>query len=86
MGSYSFLIPHCSSHASASATIPRSKRYLVVKNIDFRDWALRALVVACGAVAAALLVLRGQAQAIAPLALGAMLGAAMMSQIGPSEE
>jgi hypothetical protein len=57
-----------------------------VKNLDFRDWALRALIVACGAVAAALLVMRGQAQAIAPLALGAMLGAAMMSRVGPSEE
>jgi hypothetical protein len=57
-----------------------------VKNLDFQDWALRALIVACGAVAAALLVMRGQAQAIAPLALGAMLGAAMMSRVGPSEE
>lgn len=55
-------------------------------NIDLKDFALRALVVLCGGVAAALLILRGQAQALAPLALGATLGAAMMGRLGASEE
>jgi hypothetical protein len=55
-------------------------------NIDLKDWALRALIVLCGAVAAALLALRGQAQALAPLAVGATLGVAMMGRTGTSEE
>jgi len=54
--------------------------------IDLKDFALRALIVLCGGVAAALLILRGQAQALAPLALGATLGVAMMGRLGASEE
>jgi hypothetical protein len=50
------------------------------------DWWLRVLIVLCGAVAAALLALRGQAQALAPLAAGAAIGVAMMGRLGPSEE
>jgi hypothetical protein len=57
-----------------------------VKNLDLKDWALKALIVLCGGVAAALLVQRGQAQALAPLAFGATLGAAMMGRFGASEE
>lgn len=57
-----------------------------MKNLDLKDWALRALVVLCGGVAAALLVLRGEGQALAPLAVGATLGAAMMGRFGASEE
>jgi hypothetical protein len=57
-----------------------------VKNLDPKDVALRALIVLCGGVAAALLVLRGEAQALAPLAVGATLGAAMMGRFGASEE
>jgi hypothetical protein len=57
-----------------------------MKNLDLKDWALKALIVLCGGVAAALLVQRGQAQALAPLALGATLGAAMMGRFGASEE
>jgi hypothetical protein len=57
-----------------------------VKNLNATDWALRVLIVACGVIAAALLTLRGQGQALAPLALGATLGAAMMARISPSEE
>ena len=57
-----------------------------MKNLNATDWALRVLIVACGVIAAALLTLRGQAQALAPLAVGATLGAAMMARVGPSEE
>lgn len=57
-----------------------------MKNLDLKDYALRALILVCGGVAAALLSLRGQAQALAPLALGATLGAAMMGRFGANEE
>ncbi len=57
-----------------------------MKNYDPKDWAIRALILLCGGVAAALLVLRGEAQALAPLAVGATLGAAMMGRFGASEE
>lgn len=57
-----------------------------MKNVDLKDFALRALILVCGGVAAALLALRGQAQALAPLAVGATLGAAMMGRFGPSAE
>lgn len=57
-----------------------------MKNLDLKDWALKALIILCGGVAAALLVQRGEAQALAPLALGATLGAAMMGRFGASEE
>jgi hypothetical protein len=53
---------------------------------DWKDNALRVLIVVCGGIAAVLLVLRGQAQALAPLAIGATVGAAMMGRTGPSEE
>jgi hypothetical protein len=57
-----------------------------VKKLTVTDWALRVLIVLCGAVAAALLTFRGQAQALAPLALGATLGVATMGRFGPSQE
>ena len=57
-----------------------------MKKPDSKDFALRALIVVAGAVAAALLVLKGQAQAVPALAAGATLGAVMMGQFGPSEE
>jgi hypothetical protein len=57
-----------------------------MKKPDPKDFALRALIVVAGAVAAALLVLKGQAQAVPALAAGATLGAVMMGQFGPSEE
>jgi hypothetical protein len=56
-----------------------------VKKLDLQDWALFVLIVICGGVAAALLVMRGHALALAPLALGATLGVAM-TRTGPSEE
>jgi hypothetical protein len=57
-----------------------------MKKADPKDFALRALIVVAGAVAATLLVLKGQAQAVPALAAGATLGAVMMGQFGPSEE
>ena len=57
-----------------------------MKNLTSTDWALRVLIVACGAVAAVLLSLHGQVQALAPLAIGATLGVAMVGRLGPSEE
>ena len=57
-----------------------------MKKPDPKDFALRALLVVAGAVAATLLVLKGQVQAVPALAAGATLGAVMMGQFGPSEE
>ncbi len=50
------------------------------------DLALRVLVVVAGTLAAVLLVLKGQAQALPALAVGATLGAFAMGRFGPSEE
>ena len=57
-----------------------------MKNWDVQDFALRGLVVIAGAVAAVLLVLKGQAQAVPALAVGATLGAVAMGHTGASEE
>ena len=45
---------------------------------DLRDFALRALILVAGGVAAALLALKGQAQSLPALAVGGMLGAFLM--------
>jgi len=57
-----------------------------MKNLEFQDFALRALVVVAGAVAAALFILKGQASALPALALGATLGVCAMMRYGPSAE
>lgn len=57
-----------------------------MKRFDFQDLALRGLIAAAGALAAILLVLRGQAQAVPALAVGAVLGALAMGQLGASEK
>ena len=44
------------------------------KPFDLRDYALRALVIVAGALSAVLLALKGQAQALPALAVGATLG------------
>jgi hypothetical protein len=54
--------------------------------IDFRDLALRTLIVVAGAVAAALFILKGQGAALPALALGGTLGACVMAHFGPSAE
>lgn len=52
----------------------------------FHDLALRGLIVVAGALAAVLLILKGQAQAVPALAVGATLGAVAMARVGASEE
>jgi len=49
-----------------------------MSNFDFRDFALRALILIAGGVAAALLALKGQAQSLPALAVGGTLGAFLM--------
>ncbi|HEY2323860.1 MAG TPA: hypothetical protein VGJ82_13470 [Thermoanaerobaculia bacterium] len=51
---------------------------------DLRDFALRALILVAGGVAAALLALKGQGQSLPALAVGGMLGAFLM-RTGTSE-
>jgi len=50
------------------------------------DHALRALIVLAGGLAAVLLALKGQGQALPALAVGGTLGAFVMARFGPSEE
>ena len=52
-------------------------------NIDF---ALRALILLAGSLAALVLSLKGEGQALPALALGGTLGACVMARFGPSEE
>ena len=49
-----------------------------MEKFDLRDFALRALILIAGGVAAALLALKGQAQSLPALAVGGMLGAFLM--------
>jgi len=55
-----------------------------MNNFDLQDLALRVLIVLCGIVAAVLLALKGQAQSLPALALGATLGVLLM-HAGTSE-
>ena len=57
----------------------------MTKNV-LQDIALRVLIVLAGGVAAALFILRGQAEALPALAVGATLGTVAMGRFGPSEE
>ena len=57
-----------------------------MKEFDLRDLALRGLIVLAGVLAAVLLVLKGQANAVPALAVGATLGAFAMGRFGASEE
>jgi hypothetical protein len=56
-----------------------------MKNFDWQDVAIRTVLVAAGCVAAALLVLRGQAHAVPALAIGATLGTVAMGGFGATE-
>ena len=51
-----------------------------------QDFALRGLVLVAGVLSAVLLVLKGQAQAVPALAIGAMLGAVAMTRFGARQE
>jgi hypothetical protein len=53
-----------------------------MKNFDWQGFAIRAVMVAAGCVAAALLVLKGQAHAVPALAIGATLGTVAMGRFG----
>ena len=55
------------------------------KNL-LQDIALRTLIVLAGGVAAALFILKGQADALPALAVGATLGTVAMARFGPSAE
>lgn len=57
-----------------------------MNRFDVQDFALRALIVAAGSVAALLLALKGQAQALPFLAIGGTLGALVMRRYGTTEE
>lgn len=50
-----------------------------MNRLTLQDFALRGLVVVAGVLSAVLLVLKGQAQAVPALAIGALLGTAAMS-------
>lgn len=57
-----------------------------MKRFDVQDFALRALLVVAGGLAAVLFVLKGQAAALPGLAVGGILGACAMARYGPSAE
>jgi len=56
-----------------------------MKRLDLQDLALRSLILVAGAISAVLLALKGQAQALPALAIGATLGAFAMRS-GAAEE
>jgi hypothetical protein len=58
-----------------------------MNKFDLQDLALRALIIVAGSVAAVLLTLKGQGQALPALAAGGTLGAFLMrSGTGESEK
>jgi hypothetical protein len=72
----------------ASATIPlsrRSNRRIHIMRFDLQDVALRTLILVAGGLAAVLLALKGQGQALPALAVGGTLGAFVMARFGPRE-
>lgn len=56
------------------------------EKFDLRDLSLHALILVAGVLSALLLALKGHAQALPPLAVGAMLGAFAMARIGQTEK
>lgn len=72
-----------------SATIPprgASNRRIYIMRFDLQDVALRTLILVAGGLAAVLLSLKGQGQALPALAVGGTLGAFVMARFGPSEQ
>jgi hypothetical protein len=57
-----------------------------MNKLDFRDLALRALIIVAGGLAAIVMSLKGQAQALPALAVGSALGAVFMGNFGPTED
>ena len=56
-----------------------------MKDLTFQDVALRGLILIAGAIAAVLFVLKGQANAVPALAVGATLGAVAMGRVDANE-
>lgn len=54
--------------------------------LDLQDLTLKALILVAGTLAAVLLALKGQSQALPALALGGTLGAFFAGRFGTSEE
>jgi len=63
----------------------RSNRRTHIMRFDLQDVALRTLILVAGGLAAVLLALRGQGQALPALAVGGTLGACVMARFGPRE-
>ena len=75
--------------SAPSATLARcgaSNRHTYTMRFDLQDVALRTLILVAGGLAAVLLALKGQGQALPALAVGGTLGAFVMARFGPSEQ
>jgi hypothetical protein len=57
-----------------------------IMRFDLQDVALRTLILVAGGLAAVLLALKGQGQALPALAVGGTLGACVMARFGPDEQ
>ncbi|SRR5258708_5360973 len=74
------------SIASVTITIRgASNRRVHIMRFDLKDVALRTLILVAGGLAALLLALKGQGQALPALAVGGTLGACVMARFGPGE-
>ena len=62
-----------------------SNRRTHIMRFDLQDVALRTLILVAGGLAALLLALKGQGQALPALAVGGTLGACVMARFGPRE-
>src|SRR3954453_9419597 len=77
----SFFAPLCYNPASRRVQSPHH-----IMRFDLQDVALRTLILVAGGLAAVLLALKGQGQALPALAVGGTLGAFVMARFGPSEQ
>ena len=71
---------------NSSLQTPVQASVTKIMKLTLQDYALRALLVVAGGLAAVMLTLKGHAEALPALALGATLGAVFMGRFGPSEE
>jgi hypothetical protein len=89
MLSFHLVKPCVARERIASATIPAAARPIVATHImklDLQDIALRTLILVAGGLAALVLALKGQGQALPALAVGGTLGAFMMARFGPTQQ
>src|SRR5437763_1697703 len=61
-----------------------SNRRSHIMKLDLQEFALRALILVAGGLAALVLALKGEGQALPALAVGGTLGACMMARFGPA--